>query len=110
MKTKANGLKTKDESKKIDIEHIAKLANLVLTAEEKVTFEKQLGEVLGYISNLNQVDTDKVEPIGHITGLVNVAREDVSAPSISQDQALTNAQKTHNGFFEVEAIFESNDE
>ncbi|MCR4325057.1 MAG: Asp-tRNA(Asn)/Glu-tRNA(Gln) amidotransferase subunit GatC [Candidatus Curtissbacteria bacterium] len=90
----------------IDIEHVAKLANLNLTPEEKTLFEKQLGEVVNYISKLNEVDTDKVEPISNITGLENVARDDEAAPSLSQGDALKNAKKTHNGFFEVNAIFE----
>ncbi|MBI2327499.1 Asp-tRNA(Asn)/Glu-tRNA(Gln) amidotransferase subunit GatC [Candidatus Curtissbacteria bacterium] len=98
-----------DQRSKIDIDNIAKLASLPLTKEEKVTFEKQLSEVLTYISKLNEVDTSKVEPIGHITGLVNVQRPDEPAPSLSQEDALKNAPKTHNGFFEVPAIFEEQD-
>ncbi|OGD92967.1 hypothetical protein A2697_05540 [Candidatus Curtissbacteria bacterium RIFCSPHIGHO2_01_FULL_41_44] len=90
----------------IDIDYVAKLANLPLTSSEKKTFEKQLKDVLGYVSKLQKVDTRKVEPIGHITGLVNVLREDKTRPSISQQEALANAPKTHNGFFEVDAIFE----
>ncbi|KKR55919.1 hypothetical protein A3B52_02925 [Candidatus Curtissbacteria bacterium RIFCSPLOWO2_01_FULL_41_28] len=95
-----------DSSLKIDINYVARLANLPLSDEEKKTFEKQLKEVLNYFSNLNEVNTKTVEPIGHITGLVDVVREDKTAPSISQEDALVNAPKTHNGFFEVEAIFE----
>lgn len=90
----------------IDIEHVAKLANLPLTVEEKKKFEKQLQEILSYISKLNEVDTEKVEPIAHITGLVNIARRDEAKPSLNQDETLKNAAKTYNGFFEVDAIFE----
>lgn len=90
----------------IDIEHLAKLANLPLTEQEKQKFEKQLQEILSYISKLNEVDTKKVEPIGHITGLVNVTRPDEAKSSLNQDDVLKNAPKTHNGFFEVDAIFE----
>ena len=91
---------------KIDIDYVARLANLPLTQKEKKTFEKQLKDVLSYISKLQGVDTEKIEPIGHITGLTNVTRDDATTPSISQDEALVNAPKTYNGFFEVEAIFE----
>lgn len=91
---------------KIDIDHVAKLANLPLTEEEKKIFQKQLEDILAYVSKLNEVDTEKVEPIGHITGLVNVTRKDEAKPSQNQDDALKNAPKTHNGFFEVEAIFD----
>lgn len=90
----------------IDIDYVAKLANLPLTKKEKSIFAKQLKDVIAYISKLQKVNTEKVEPIGHITGLVNVTRDDQTAPSITQEEAITNAPKTHNGFFEVEAIFE----
>lgn len=101
----------KTNNAKIDIAHVAKLASLKLTAAEEKAFEKQLGEVVNYISNLNKVKTDKVEPISQITGLENVSREDKAKPSLNQDDALNNAPKIHNGFFEVDAIFaENNDE
>lgn len=90
----------------IDIDHVAKLANLTLFPAEKQIFEKQLSSVLAYISKLNEVDTKNVEPTGQITGLVNVIREDETAPSMPQEDALKNAPRTHNGFFEVDAIFE----
>jgi len=95
-----------DSSLKIDIDYVARLANLPLTAQEKKVFEKQLTDILDYFSQLSEVKMQNVEPIDHITGLVNIAREDKTAPSITQKDALSNAPKTHNGFFEVEAIFE----
>jgi len=92
----------------IDIDYVVKLANLPLTTAERKKFSEQLTAVLDYFKKLNEVDTSKVEPIGHITGLVNVTRADTTTPSISQEEALANAPKTHNGFFEVDAIFEEN--
>ena len=97
---------SKSKVEHIDIDHTAKLANLSLSPAEKQIFEKQLGSVLAYISKLNEVNTKNVEAIGQITGLVNVVREDKTAPSIPQEDALKNAPRTHNGFFEVDAIFE----
>ena len=95
-----------DQQSSIDIDYVAKLANLPLSVEERALFEKQLKDVLTYISKLNEIDTDSIEPIGHITNLQNVLREDKPAPSLSQDDALKNAPKIYNGFFEVDAIFE----
>lgn len=92
---------------KIDIAHVAKLANLTLTPGEEKTFEKQLSEVVNYVSKLDELDTKKVEPIAQITGLKNVNRADESAPSLTQQEALKNASKTHNGFFEVEGILDT---
>ncbi len=92
---------------KIDINYVAKLANLSLSPAEKEIFEKQLGEVLKYINHLGKVNTEKTEPVGQITNLVNVSRDDNPAPSITQEEALANAPRTRNGFFEVDAIFDS---
>lgn len=91
---------------KIDINHIAKLANLSLTTEEKVKFEKQLTETLKYIENLKEVDTKDVKPTDHVTNLENVTREDVVTPSLSQEQALSNAKDKYNGFFKVKAVLD----
>ncbi len=90
----------------IDINHIAKLANLPLSQKEVETFEKQLPKIVEYISKLSEVDTQNVEPIAHITGLKNITRKDEPAPSLSQKEAIKNAPKVRNGFFEVDAIFE----
>lgn len=103
-------VKRKTTNVKIDIDHVAKLANLPLTSQENKTFEKQLSDVLSYISKLNELDTTRVEPIGHITGLENIGRKDITAPSIPQSDALGSASKTYNGFFEVDAIFDQQDE
>ena len=96
----------KKQKPEIDIDYVSKLANIPLSGKEKAVFEEQLRDFLNYISKLNGIDTDSIEPIGHITNLQNVLREDKPAPSLSQDDALKNAPKTYNGFFEVDAIFE----
>lgn len=96
----------KTHKPEIDIDYVSKLANLPLSNKERVLFEKQLKDVLNYIAKLNEVNTDKVEPIGHVTDLANITRNDETRPSLSQDEALKNASKTYNGFFEVDAIFE----
>lgn len=85
---------------------MAKLANLPLTNKEKTLLEKQLGDILNYITKLSEISTDKVQPIAHIADLVNITRGDETSPSLSQKDALKNAPKTYNGFFEVDAIFE----
>lgn len=91
---------------KIDVSHVAKLANLPLTENEKEKFEKQLNDILSYIEKLNEVDTKNVEPTSQVTGLENVTREDKPAPSLSQEEVLKNTKSQHNGMFKVKAIFE----
>lgn len=89
---------------KINIDHIAKLASLPLTDEEKEKFGKQLSSILDYFEKLNQVDTSKVEPTSQVTNLENVFKDDETKPSLSQEDALKNTNSKHNGFFKVKAI------
>lgn len=91
---------------KIDVSHVAKLANLPLSAEEKKRFEKQLGETLEHIASLNTIDTKGVEPTSQVTGLENVTRDDITTLSLSQKEALQNAKDTHKGYIVVPAIIE----
>jgi len=102
---KNSALKTQD-SAFIDIDYVSKLANLPLSNKEKALFEKQLKDILNYIAKLNEINTDGVEPIAHIVDLANITRDDGTSPSLSQEDALKNAPKIYNGFFEVDAIFE----
>ena len=91
---------------KIDVAHVAKLANLPLTDEEKNKFEKQLSETLDYVKQLEKIDTKGIEPTSQITNLENVTREDIVTPSLSQEEALSNSKSVYNGFFKVKAILD----
>ncbi len=91
---------------KINVPHVAKLANLTLSDQELKKFESQLQETVDYVEELNEVDTKGVESTSQVTGLENVLREDIAKPSLSQEEALSNAKDTYNGFFKVDAILE----
>ncbi len=91
---------------KIDIQHVAQLANLPLDEINAKKLEGQLEETLDYIARLNELNTKDVELTSQATGLENITREDVISPSLSQDEALKNAKRVHNGFFVVDAILE----
>ena len=92
---------------KIDVKHIAKLANLTLISEEESKFEKQLSDILTYVEKLREVDTKNTEQTAQVTGLENAKREDSNTQvSLSQDEALSGTKNKHNGFFKVKAIFE----
>lgn len=95
------------QSKKIiiDVSHVAKLANLPLTKVEKELFSKQLSSTLSYVQQLDEVTTKDIEPTAQVTGLVNVFREDVITPGLSQEEALKNAPGKYKGFFKVKSIF-----
>ena len=94
---------------KINISHIAKLANLTLLPDEKLKLEKQLEETIEYVQELNQVDTSNAEPTSQVTGLENITRDDVAMSSLSQDDALSNTKSKQNGFFKVNAMFKANE-
>lgn len=61
-----------------EVEHIAELARIELTEEEKKRFSDELSDVLGYVEQLQEVDTKNIEPVSQVTCLVNVVREDVA--------------------------------
>ncbi|MDP2638215.1 MAG: Asp-tRNA(Asn)/Glu-tRNA(Gln) amidotransferase subunit GatC [Candidatus Levybacteria bacterium] len=92
---------------KIDVAHIAKLANLPLKPDEKEKFGKQLSETLTYVEKLNSIDTKGTEPTSQVTGLENVTREDEAKPSLTQEEALSNAKSHYNGLFKVKAVLDS---
>lgn len=91
-----------------DVKHAAKLAKLELTPQEEKKLAPQLVDILNYVSQLQEVPTGDVEPTSQVTGLVNVFREDEIEISrtLTQEQALSNAPASHNGFVKVKAIFE----
>ncbi len=89
-----------------EVLHVAKLAKLELSKEEIEKFTLQLSSVVDYFGDLNEVDTKDIEPTSQTTGLENVRREDLvkSDESINQEEALSNTDKSHNGYFKVDAI------
>ena len=91
---------------KVDVLHIAKLANLSLTKEEIKKYEEQLSSILSYIDKLKEVDTKNIQETSQTTGLENITSEDETSPSLSQEEALSNTKNKHNGLFKVKAILE----
>jgi len=85
---------------------IARLARLELTEAELATMTAQLSEVLGYFTQLQQVNTEGVEPLAHALDLQNVFRADEPAPSLPVDEALANAPKRQQDFFAVPAVLD----
>jgi aspartyl-tRNA(Asn)/glutamyl-tRNA(Gln) amidotransferase subunit C len=87
------------------VEHIARLARLYLTKEEKEKFAEELSVILDWVRELQELDTSKVEPTTNITGLVNVMAEDQINPSpISRSDLLSNAPVQEEGSIKVKAI------
>lgn len=89
-----------------DVEHVAKLARLNLTEEERETFTGQLNAILQYAEKLNELDTEQVEPTTHVLHLSNVMREDEVKESLSQEKVFRNAPDEEDGQFKVPAVLE----
>lgn len=90
----------------IDVKYVAHLARVTLTSEESHRLGAQLGNILGFIEKLNEVDVSQVEPTAHAVPLVNVTRPDEIRPSLPQEDALRNAPAKANGLFMVPKIVE----
>ncbi|HHT9119092.1 MAG TPA: Asp-tRNA(Asn)/Glu-tRNA(Gln) amidotransferase subunit GatC [Candidatus Hypogeohydataceae bacterium YC41] len=88
------------------IEHVALLARLELSEEEKELFVSQLGDILTYIEKLKELDTSKVEPMAYATATTNVFREDVPTPSLKLEEVLKNAPAKFQDFFKVPKVIE----
>jgi aspartyl-tRNA(Asn)/glutamyl-tRNA(Gln) amidotransferase subunit C len=89
-----------------EVEHIAELAKLELTEEEKIKFCEQLSAILEYAEMLQQLDTEAIPPTATVLPLQNVMRPDEAAPSFSQEDILANAPDAVEGCFRVRAILE----
>lgn len=91
---------------KKEVEHVAKLARLELSEDEKDKLTDQLSNILTYVEKLNELDTSGIEPTAHVLDLKNVTRDDVAAPSLPQDRALANAPEKAAGHYKVPKIIE----
>lgn len=89
-----------------DVQHVAKLARLNLTAEEEQTLTGQLNAILKYAEKLNELDTEDIEPTTHVLHVSNVMREDETRESLSIEQVMRNAPEEEDGQFKVPAVME----
>ncbi|UPK43144.1 MULTISPECIES: Asp-tRNA(Asn)/Glu-tRNA(Gln) amidotransferase subunit GatC [Paenibacillus] len=89
-----------------DVQHVAKLARLNLTAEEEQTLTGQLNAILKYAEKLNELDTDDIEPTTHVLHVSNVMRDDETKESLSIEQVMRNAPEEEEGQFKVPAVME----
>jgi aspartyl-tRNA(Asn)/glutamyl-tRNA(Gln) amidotransferase subunit C len=91
-----------------DVTAIAKLANIPVSESEKQKLAEGFTTTMKVVDELTQVNVTGVEPTHQVTGLENVFREDEIdvERQFSQDEALANAPRTHNGFFVVNRVIE----
>jgi aspartyl/glutamyl-tRNA(Asn/Gln) amidotransferase C subunit len=91
-----------------DVDAIAKLALIPVTEDEKKDLAQGFNTVMDVLDTLKRVDVSHVEPTHQVTGLENVFREDEidEARMFTQEQALINAPKAHDGYFMVDQVID----
>lgn len=87
-----------------DVNKVSLLARLQLTEAELETMTAQLGQIVGYVEQLNELDTSQVEPLSHPVDVKNVFREDVLQPSYPREVILANAPHADEAFYLVPAV------
>lgn len=88
------------------VNHIAHLARLEFTAEEKAAIQEELNQIIEFVDTLNQINTDHVEPLIYMSEEKNVLRKDEVSQIITQDEALKNAPKKDSDYFKVSKVIE----
>jgi aspartyl-tRNA(Asn)/glutamyl-tRNA(Gln) amidotransferase subunit C len=94
----------KQHLSKKEVEHVAWLAHIELSEQEKVLFTEQFNGILDYFKKIDEVDTEGVEPTYHVLDLENVSRKDKPEPSLPVEEALRNAPKREKTFIKAPRI------
>jgi len=89
-----------------DIQHVALLSRLAFSEQEIDSFTRELNSILDYFTKLNELDTSNVQPTSHSIEMTNVFREDARKPSLTPEEALSNAPDQENGCFKVPKIIQ----
>ena len=87
-----------------EVEKVSLLGRLLLSEEELDTMTAQLGQILGYMDLLEEVDTEQVEPMAHALDVSDVFRADEVRPSLPREQALANAPNHDKECYLVPAV------
>jgi aspartyl-tRNA(Asn)/glutamyl-tRNA(Gln) amidotransferase subunit C len=88
------------------VEHIAQLARLTLSEEEKALYQGQLSAILEYFEKLQELDTEAISPTATVLPLRSVMREDEPRPSAPREDVLANAPAAEDGCFQVPAVLD----
>lgn len=93
-----------------DVEYVAGLAQLRLDDAAKDRLVHEMGEIIGYMDQLNSLNTDGVEPMMYALDMNNVFRQDVVEPWLTREEGLKNAPSHDGEYFIVPRILEVDDE
>ena len=88
-----------------DVLHLAQLSNLQLADDEIDALQQNIGDILGYVAQLGELNTTGIEPTYQVTGLENVGRDDVVMPSdVTREDLLVLAPEQHDGQVKVPKV------
>ena len=87
-----------------DVEKVSLLARLQLSPAEVEAMTRQLGQIVEYVQQLGELNTDGVQPMAHALDLANVFADDIVLPSLDRQQALANAPKRDDECYRVPAV------
>jgi aspartyl-tRNA(Asn)/glutamyl-tRNA(Gln) amidotransferase subunit C len=90
----------------VQVEHIAELAKLALSDDEKARYQEQLSAILEYAERLQAVDTSTIPPTATVLPLRNVMRADEPRDSMSREDVLVNAPQAEANCFQVQAVLD----
>ena len=96
-----------DSADRIDVERIAHLARIELTADEAAEYQPQLEQIVGYVDKLKELDLSEVEPTAHAMPMRDVVREDQARPGLDRERVMANAPISKNGQIVVPKIVDS---
>jgi aspartyl-tRNA(Asn)/glutamyl-tRNA(Gln) amidotransferase subunit C len=88
-----------------EVEHIAALARLELSEDEKQRYAEQLSDILDYAARLDELATDQIPPTASVLDMQLRLREDQSRPGLSQEDVLKNAADAQDEQFKVPPVF-----
>lgn len=86
------------------VERLSKLARIGLSPEAASRLAVELGQIVGYVEQLQAVDVEGVTPTDQVTGLVDVWRDDIVMPSMPREQLLANAPAQKGGYIVVKRV------
>ncbi|MEK4547114.1 Asp-tRNA(Asn)/Glu-tRNA(Gln) amidotransferase subunit GatC [Bacillus sp. FSL L8-0173] len=89
-----------------EVKHVAHLARLAITDEEAEMFTEQLDSIISFAEELNEVDTDNVEPTTHVLKMKNVMREDEAGKGLPVEDVMKNAPDYKDGYVRVPSILD----
>jgi aspartyl-tRNA(Asn)/glutamyl-tRNA(Gln) amidotransferase subunit C len=95
-----------EQISKKEVRYVAALARLEMDEQELESYGKDLGDILGYVTKLNEIDTSGVEPTAHVISVDTPFRDDERGESFSHEQSLRNAPQREGFYFQVPQVIE----